>query len=388
MFNECIKSIDTILEQGKKVLEVINHDWKVIDDAIYKFVSDNKLIISDICLLCEGVKCSHLHVIYGPNIIVHANNLSNTLASINIYTVLKGNIKNVDYLIDIEGRPYVQLYGMIDNMFSKMPVVKVNSTRLLPLEYEALSLFYKLYNPVYRNEWGSIEKYVDNVNKEIKTKHATHKIRQPNKIKYRIISTIMEWLRQRDDFILIGKYALKILNSDKSKTDDNIQIIASNITAELKNYMDKNKILLEFKIHSVKLPIDPRLKRIAVTTSINGRSEHIMDVFNANTHTLVPYTVMDNIKIGSKYVLYMYLFVDIWIINIIHSLRPILNIYNEKIKKYYRLLAECTQLKHSRRSLSYLGVNDDLVVYKKKNKTEYPYYPEKYRYDKGKYRTI
>ena len=113
-----------------------------------------------------------------------------------------------------------------------------------------------------------------------------------------------------------------------------------------------------------------------------------MDVFNANTHTLVPYTVMDNIKIGSKYVLYMFLFVDIWIINIIHALRPILNIYNEKIKKYYRLLADCTRLKHSRRSLSYLGVNDDLIVYKKKNKTEYPYYPEKYRYDKGKYRTI
>ena len=149
MFNECIKSIDTILEQGKKVLEIINHDWKVIDDAIYKFVSDNKLIISDICLLCEGVKCSHLHVIYGPNIIVHANNLANTLASINIYTVLKGNIKNVDYLIDIEGRPYVQLYGMIDNMFSKIPVVKVNSVKNAPVG--SFNLFCLrpelLYNP-------------------------------------------------------------------------------------------------------------------------------------------------------------------------------------------------------------------------------------------------
>ena len=83
----------------------------------------------------------------------------------------------------------------------------------------------------------------------------------------------------------------------KTKIDENIQIIASNITAELKTYMDKHNIILNFKVHSVKLPIDPRLKRIAITTSINGRSEHVMDIFNPNDHTLVPYIVMNNIKI-------------------------------------------------------------------------------------------
>ena len=57
------------------------------------------------------------------------------------------------------------------------------------------------------------------------------------------------------------------IRSDKSKTDDNIQIIASDITTELKNYMDKSRIVLEFKIHSVKLPIDCVFVSVLLSTS-------------------------------------------------------------------------------------------------------------------------
>ena len=393
MFNESLKIIDTILEHGRKISKGFNKEWEIVDTIIYNYIKENNLIVSDIRLLNEEKNNSRSHVIYGNNIFKHANNLANDLAKINIYTIMKGNTKHIDYTIDIEGKQYVQLYSMLDNIFLNIPVIKTSELKLLPIEYEALSLFYKLYNPIYRSEWESIEKYIDLVNKDIKTKNVykqsqVNKVNKVNKVKSRIIFTIIEWLKKRDDYILIGKYALKVINSDKSILDDNIQIIAPNISDELIKYMNKNKIIIEFKVYNVKLPIDPRIKRIAVSTSINGRSEHVMDIFDTSVHTLVPYVVIDNIKIGSKYILYLFLYIDIWIINIIHSLKPILNIYNEKIKKYYHLLSLCVQLKHSRRSLSYMGVNDDLNIYKKKNKSDYPYYPEKYRYDRGNYRII
>ena len=248
MFEECLKNINTTIEQGKKTVEANNSDWKIFNDVIYAYVNDNKLIISDIGLLSEDIKCSCLYVIYGPNIFLHANNLSNELSKLNIYTIMRGNIKNVDYFIEIESRPYVQLYGIIDNMFSNMSVTTINNIRILPIEYEAISVFYKLYNPVHRCEWENMEKYVEMIEKKIESKNNTRgkNNRNFNKLKHKILNVIIEWLRRREDYILIGKYAQRELTSDKSKTDDNIQIIASGIAVELKNCMDRNKISLDF----------------------------------------------------------------------------------------------------------------------------------------------
>jgi hypothetical protein len=405
MFSQFLNSFDALLEEAKVSPHVVKKDHYPIYEAIENYVKEHKLVISNPETLIQQDKSSFSsYTIYGDNIFRHANNLANAIAKLTIFVLMFTNEKNEHFTIKVNGVYMIQLYNIPRKLRKLIVPVRKGDLLLYPPEFELINIYHKLYSPHFADEWETLDTWKNIIQKQLhdrktviggKPKSAVEKF-SGNFIDNKLI---LQWLRGRSDYVLVGTNAINILNESKNcKYFQKIQIVTSapidKITSEIDNLIFQFTGYRTFqKTHSANIHIEPRLKKTVVSVRLGKRCIHLLDIFNNAQFELVPYTTFDGVDIGYPNVLKMFMLVDMWFLRILYAL----DIVNDNSLKsgVHAILTELDRVdtieisKYDKET--YLGSYASLARYTQKKgvgNVFYPYNPEQTRYNKGSYRTV
>lgn len=413
MFNQFLKSADSVISEAKQSAHVIQEEYFPIYDVIEQYVKDNNLILSNAEMLIKKEKTTlRSYIIYGDYIFGHANALANLIAAINIYVLLFTTTKNEDFTIVVDGNRIVQLFNIPKRFIHVIKPVKIGASNILlyPPEFELIEIYHQLYLPNYYSDREKLELWERELRLQLSNRRGiigrgeskTTKFSKPtnllmdNKI-------IINWLKNRNDYVLIGTNAINTLLNDSRYCQKIQLIVADNISLfinELSNLIAQHTgHTPTYKSHQTHLPTEPRLTKTVLSINIPAskhspsRNMHLVDIFNAASYELIPYTVYANINIGYPNVLKMFTLIDLWFLRILSALGFVTKNSLEKgVGINLRLLDKTDEISLSMfgREL-YLGVYSDIKRYKQKQGSAnvfYPYNPEQCRYQKGTYRVI
>lgn len=412
MFVQYLKTIDDVITKAKKSKHVIRKDFFPIYTAVEKYVKDNNLILSNMETLIKKEKTTfRSYTIFGNNIFHHANNIANMIAKITVYVLMYTNKKNEDFSITVNGTRFIQLFNIQNRLRKVIAPVTVGGILMYPPEFELIDLYHKLYLPNYADEWEKLQELEVDIKKQMYSRrkilggyHNKHKHQQNNKYKRTFVDNkiILNWLKERDDYVLVGVNAINILNGYNTYCQK-VQILTScpveKIVSEFNNLIFQYiGVHVVHKSHNANISFEPRLQKTVVSVIIPGlkhgkRTIHLMDIFNSPLYELVPYTTYSDLNIGYSNVLRMFILVDLWFLRILFAV----NLINDRVLKQsvdaiFENLSNVDKISMSKYSIElYLGTYVDLIRYKHKQSlqnTFYPYNPEQTRYQKGVFRNI
>ena len=109
MFNDFLNNLPQLITEAK-LSKYVQEDKKEIFNFIYDYIKKNNLIVSNIHMF-SNTKPNNL-ILYGHNVLFHANNLANEISKINIYTKLYTIIKNEEFSITLEGTLILYFYNL------------------------------------------------------------------------------------------------------------------------------------------------------------------------------------------------------------------------------------------------------------------------------------
>lgn len=404
MFTQYLKTLDDVLAEARNSKHVTQSEYFPIYSIIEDYVKKNNLIMSNAETLAEKKETTkRLYVIYGENIFRHANNLVNEIAKTHINIVLYTQKRQEHFIVKLLGFEFMQLFNMPSKLQLAILPVRISGIQMFPPEFELIDIYHKLYSPVYVSDWDSLRGIESVIYKQMMSRkiilggYDKKQFKQPvdNKI-------ILNWLKTRHDYILIGINAVNILK-DSNYYHQKIQVI---IDSEIDKFVSElDNVIFQYtgfhtthKMHNVNIFIEPRLLRMAISITIpsNGKMKtiHLMDIFNAAQFELIPYTVYDDLNIGYVEVIRMFMLIDLWIFRILYAM-SIINEHTLKqvVDDIFRYIQDTDNIEISKYSTEmYLGTFIDLKIFRKKqtmeNRSDYPYYPERYRYQNGDYRKI
>jgi hypothetical protein len=415
MFTEYLKTFDGVISNAEKSKHVIQKDFFPIYDFVETYVKKNKLILSNVETLMDKEKTTfRSYTIYGENIFKHANNISNGIAAITIYVLMYTNKKNEDFTIVVNGSRFIQLYNIKKQLLRVITSVNVSGIRMYPPEFELIDIYHKLYSPKCADEWDKLLtferiirdqmygrlKILGGYNSDAKKKHDHRQYLKGDLINN---SIIINWLKGRDDYILIGINAINII-SGLSGYNQKIQVVTGTpiekFVGEFGNLIFQyTGFHVSHKTHTSNILTEPRLRKTVVSVVIPDKKHntkqtvHLLDIYNSASYELVPYTVYNNINIGYPNVLRMFMLIDAWYLRILSALKAV-NDHTLKqcIGIIFKNLRNIDSVEISKYSTElYLGTYSDLKIFKQKEGLKniyYPYNPEQYRYQKGNYRVI
>lgn len=399
MFKKALKKTEGIIDIARKSIHVSR---KLIDDVksiIDIYVKKHNLIISNISYL-DGLGTSHPpYIIYGGDIFMHANNLSNEISKLNIYTVLYTNMKNKDYTITVEGNGMAQLFNVWPNVLKSILPLTIKGIQVYPPELELINIYHQLYLPNFVCEWDNLACSEQVIVKKLKSRRKILGGKEGKKRKKMLFDNkvLLEWLKRRDDCVLVGINAIDILlkktpscNISQVITDAPHKIV-DGVKRLLSNNLEYDIRVKKYNIH---MYLEPRLiKTVISITFKDGKLIHILDIFNSATYELVPYSTIKDINIGFKYVIKMHILVDMWFLRILNTSNILnnssLRISIDRLFKYFDLIDGIDETIYV--TEEHIGRHEDIVIYKKKigtQNSQQPYIPEYCRYRNGSYRII
>lgn len=412
MFVQFLKTFDDVVVKAKKSKHVIQKDFFPIYDTVEKYVKDNNLILSNVETLIKKEKTAfRSYTIFGDNIFCHANNLANEIAKITVYVLMYTNRKDEDFSITVKGTRFIQLFNVKNSMRKVISPVIVGDILMYPPEFELIELYHKLYLPNYADEWDKLQELEVDISKQMYDRrkiiggyHNKHKHQQNQKHKGKFVDNkiILNWLKGRSDYLIVGINAINILN-DSDTYYQKVQILTSCPIEKILN--EFSNLIFQYigfrvthKNHNSNISFEPRLQKTVISVTIpdpkqGNRTIHLMDVFNSPHYELVPYTTYRDLNIGYPNVLRMFMLVDMWFLRILFAL----NLINERSLKQsvdiiFENISNVDNISPSKYSSElYLGTHVDLIRYKQKQSlqnTFYPYSPEQVRYQKGNFRNI
>jgi hypothetical protein len=412
MFGHYLETFDDVICEAKKSKHVVREEYFPIYAAVEDYVKKNNLILSNVETLIEQKKnICRTYIIYGDNIFKHANNITNTIAKITIYVLMYTNVKNEDFSITMNGSMFIQLYNIQNKMRHVISPVEIKGLLMYPPEFELIDIYHKLYSPNHADKWDQLVLFEKEVRAQMYNRKKIiggyynkkkHQDSQNTKGKQMDNKIILDWLKGRCDYVLVGVNAVNILNGLKMYcqkvqviTDTHIEKFVKELGNLIFQYTGYH---ISHKQHNANIYVEPRLQKTIVSVTIpNGKlgpkTIHILDIFNSAHYELVPYTTYDKLNIGYPNVLRMFILIDVWFIRILFALKLInQQILKQSINTVFDNLENVENVSVDKfSSETYLGKFSDLVLYKKKNSSHnvfYPYNPEQYRYQKGNYRTI
>lgn len=402
MFNQFLTEVDDIITDAKQSEHVIQKQFFPIYEVIENYVRRNGLIVSNVETLAKKEKTVFsTYIIYGDFIFKHANNLSNEIAKINIFTLLYTNIKNEDFSITVDGNRLIQLFNIHKKLIPTIIPVQIGNMNLYPPEFELIEIYHKLYLPNYAENWDKLKDWESHIKTQLSDRRqiiggGEQKWKKSKNIIDNTI--ILNWIKGRIDCILIGINAVNILLDD-DRFCQKVQIITCCSIEKILN--EFNNLIFQYfslrshhKTRSVNISTEPRLRKTVVSVTLkNQKTIHLLDIFNAAEYELVPYTTYANLDIGYKNVLRMYFLIDLWFLR---TLKVLNFIDDNNLKKsigiIFNYLEKINKIPDDRYSREvYLGTYSDLVRYKQKVGTQnvfFPYSPEQHRYLKGTYRSV
>jgi hypothetical protein len=405
MFNQFLNTgFDKVLDTAKVSSHVVQNDYFPIYDAVEQYVQRHKLIVSSAeTLIQQPRKGIREYIIYGANIFKHANNLSNEIAKITIYVLLYTNKKNEDFSIVVNGKKLIQLFNIskkYDAVINPVQIkVRGSSMLLYPPEFELINIYHQLYSPKYAQEWEKLTVWEKTIRKQLveRQKIISGGGKPYNNKKTVDNKYIFQWLKDRDDYVLVGTNAInKFLQSNEYF--QKIQIITKSPIKKFVNEFDN--FIFQFtgrntfsKTHSANIQTEPRMQKTVVSVKLNSKTVHLIDIFNNAQFELIPYTTYDGFSIAYPNVLKMFIMVDIWFFRILFALNILTQSTLNRAVQTQLLKLDKVDLitldKYDKES--YMGSYNDLMRYKQKeglNNAFYPYNPEQHRHRKGAYRTM
>ncbi len=412
--------------------------YKPIYSTIETYIKKNHLYISNVHKIISSDsnelitnKVYNIYVLSSP--LVHANNIVNTIHkelikimpeinSVNMSTVKENeeftinydtrNIANIFLIIKKNNK--VKGSGVTSSTELITPLI-INSIYYLPPEIELIDVYTKLYNnddsyiPIEKELFKKLnfntEQFPSTINLPNNKSCIQLKKDIVENIKVDLVKNFFKKLN--DDIILIGKWAqlYEQFDNDICADESKIQIITSlnidNILTLIKNYLSKitkNEIIYKTQIMSI--PKDIRTNRfsfyIRIQTNKGLTDKAFLDVFNCSTYELIPYKKYKNYKLAIPYVILKFLFVDLWVLNIIRNYKKI-DEESAKIKKsqIVNLINYFRKDNYDFTDVEFYGTYQDYNIYKKLTtvlntdaKKFFPYYPYTELKNKGQYRVI
>lgn len=238
---------------------------------------------------------------------------------------MQTNIKNKEFTILINARIFFKIYVM-DNyrknrLLTIMEKILVRgymlekSIRVFPPDIQLINIYRKLYSPNDVSQWKQcIENEKDIFN--ILDKSTSKFLELENIYSKKLFDIIPKIMKKKN--ILIGDYALfynKII-----ERPSRMQIITDNLD-ELTDIFNKN---FDGKIRVVKyyinLPDDFQLIKNTIYYSHGDEQTSLADVYNSTEYEMVPYKIIDDIKIGNLWVILRFIFIDIWLLKLIQNM--------------------------------------------------------------------
>lgn len=413
MFSQFLDKVDSIVAEAKQSEHVILREYFPIYAAVEDYVRSNNLVLSNVETLVDEKKTSfRSYVVYGDHIFQHANNMANMIAKLTIYVLMYTNKKNEDFSIVVNGTRFIQLFNIQKKLISMIMPVKINNIRMYPPEFELIDIYHKLFLPNFYDEWEMLEGLEIKIRKQmVSRKKVIGGAKQINNVLSTHVpkihnSIILNWLKDRDDYILIGVNAVNLLNNEDitKKYFQRIQIITSSpsekIVGEFSQYMvGKTGLEPSAKYRSANFPLEPRLQKIVISVRVptpknqKPSTIYLLDIFNAAQFELVPYTTYKHLDVGYPNVFKMFFLLDLWFLRILYAFGfTHQNTLKQYVDEIFNNLNNVDRIHHSKYSSEmYLGVHIDLSRYKQKQGLKnifYPYNPEQHRYLKGDYRKI
>lgn len=400
MFNQFLQIADNVINNAKNSTHVVAKGLLPIHSIIEQYIKEHGLILSNVdVLLEEKNNNASSYTIYGDNIFRHANNLANIIATHTIFVLLFTNDKNKDFTITVNGIPLIQLYNIMPRIRKIVFPITVRGMFMYPPEFELLEVYRKLYLPNFASEWEAYNKIRIKLEKLL-TDRTTIIGGERNKKKHRLFDAniILNWLRGRRDYVLIGDNSINVL-LDKKKDKYKVQIISNSVDkfiAELENFIIQyTGFEPTINTHNANIPEEPRITKtvVSVNLKINGKQKivHILDVFNNAEYELIPFTTYRGLSIAYPNVIKHFQLLNVWYLRTlkafgkIHNIKHLINRIIDNISIINTIPNKLFTTEE------YIGINYDVKLYKKIQGTGnefYPYNPEQHRYLKGCYRKV
>lgn len=425
----------------ERCLEVIKEDrarYNKIYECIESYIIKHKLIRSDVYALLgdqissltdEAIKknikwdmvqensYNKHYEVYAQNTFKHANNLCNAvyLTTKNITAQLKTEVPEKEYMLLYDTRAicYVhclQYHKHIDT-FEILQPIEISGFYYLPPEIEIIDIYHKLYSPDEYEMWDKYTIVSDILFKQVDARKEKKIFggKQPY-LNINILhqALIDVFLKNNKDCVLLGNYGGQmLLNHKKNKSDsysmswgDKIQICTISSPEKMFSMLQefiKNKSGMEITMREqdLNIPKDVRTKRYTCYIKIpdQQREQAFFDIFNIAQFELVPYCIINEIRVASYFVLMRFLFIDMWIIRIILRLGKIPKPMGiTKITLLWNTISALRKEFGNKDSdiTDYIGIYRKYTIDKKLLKLEmeshFPYYPAQYEKKKGQLR--
>jgi len=284
--------------------------------------------------------------------------------------VINVNERELCTITDIPNYKGVRITDLVGNVF-------VNDMLYIGDEIQSIVIYKKLCNPAEEKDWKFLHKCIGDIigGSECDTNADDADMRDDTPMtKIKLYEEICKIASVKSEYpsVIIGSAALSLRNGKREIEKENrLQIITTcNLSVFQKMFKQSN---VTTSVANLQLFVDIRLARL--TVYIN--KEPLVDIFNAGIYELLPYVVVGNLCVGSKYLLLCYRLIDIWTMQILLAMKIIKQQYFNTItgifKKQYE---EMKKLKLEENCL-YMGkiVNYELYVKRTNTEINYPFYP-------------
>jgi hypothetical protein len=389
MFTNVINSnfYDSLKQKALNgVITKTHKKYKPILDVVYSNMENN--IISNINSLLENTTNDLEFDIYSELPKQTSINLADRIKEKTNEIVKMKQSTDSQYIISVNGMSMITvnlIQHKSSNIIETTGSIKINSTYHFPILVELMDLYRKLYSPTYVDEWEELynteirafslfntERKINGGAKCVKCKEFRHENIESVKIMF------MDFLINTN-YVLIGNWVsgenteiIKIISENEADVD------LLNITNYLSNY---TKFPIYYKEKMLYIPKDNRIKRhrfyIRFPTTSSDVEKPFLDIYNCGTYELIPYNIKKNIKIGTPPLLLRFLFIDLWILQLLSHVDK--KIIKSKTNDIHKQIAKIHKTLKFKQVKTFIGIEDNLLIKiqieNSSNPTSLVYYP-------------
>lgn len=343
-----------------------------------------------------GISCN----VWCTNAAKHAYNIANALVAKSIYVKLYTNVYRKHLSVSINNSFVLQMYSIDVGIFSSSSLSTTSKTAsndnpyllspiiasvpYVPILIELIGLYHKLTMPEHYSDWKELQKTINTI-----TPHRTYKnITRNNKPPFGKV--IKSWIRDNKSVVLIGENAVDLLNNTFATNVYRVvaDIKSSEIYTQLARVLPSDlKIIV--KRRSKSLSNLPHIELSSFFVAGKQKQQHILDVYGSGLYEVIPYTIKNNIQVGSSALIKMMLYMELYVIHTValmtNNINTISTITNNK--HYY---ISSTPADDPDILFEFIGIYIKNITMELQSKTKpiYPYVPAKYKHDTGTFKTL
>ena len=341
------KKLESFIDESNKIIKKDRELYVKYLKIVETFSFPNELVIGgklgiNAITKDEISTDDYVYELYGKKVFFKAKRLATKIYDtidddfISKSVNLSVSIDKYKYIINVNLRPIAILYEI------EKPIVKYRTKspfsgcliNIVSVELVLITIYYKLCNPVFLDEWKELfhkEKTL------IKLLKKSNYVKSSLQTDVKIINTIVKYSTAKN-LILIGVNALLLymFKFDKPKYKNKLVFISEN---KLENDANNLSDLLSpygdfiFEYDYINLPFDIRVRKL----SINLAGEVLTEIYNVGEFELVPYNIINGIKVGSPPLIMRFSLIELYINKLNKSLLYNTLSFNNYIKENIKL---------------------------------------------------